>query len=210
MRAVVQLSVIAVLLRGILAMPWTVLAFVVLMLGTASFTSGARLAELWHGRSAATVSVITGAGVTLGLIFAFHLMQPSARNLVAVGGIIVGNAMTAATLAGRNFLRQARARRDEVEAWLALGASPARAHLDVGREAAREALLPTLDQTKATGLVTLPGAFVGALFGGASPLQAAQFQLVVLAGIACAMVITALVVVRLVARSPFVLTVAAD
>jgi putative ABC transport system permease protein len=31
--------------------------------------------------------------------------------------------------------------------------------------------------------VTLPGAFVGAVFGGASPIVAAEFQLVVLAGI---------------------------
>ena len=54
----------------------------------------------------------------------------------------------------------------------------------------RESLLPTLDQTKSTGLVTLPGAFVGALFGGASPVVAAQFQLVVLAGVALAMTLT--------------------
>ena len=36
LRAVVQLSVIALLLRGILAVPWTVAGFVLLMLTTAS------------------------------------------------------------------------------------------------------------------------------------------------------------------------------
>jgi putative ABC transport system permease protein len=35
-------------------------------------------------------------------------------------------------------------------------------------------------------VVTLPGAFVGAVCGGASPLAAAQFQLVLLAGILAA------------------------
>ena len=75
----------------------------------------------------------------------------------------------------------------EVEAWLSLGATPTQAHEEIGREAVRESLLPNLDQTRSTGLVTLPGAFVGALFGGASPAQAAQFQLVVLAGIALTM-----------------------
>ena len=49
-RAVVQLSIIAVLLRGILSLPWTVLAFVALMLTTASWTSMGRLSELWLGR----------------------------------------------------------------------------------------------------------------------------------------------------------------
>ena len=74
----------------------------------------------------------------------------------------------------------------------------------IGREAVRESLLPTLDQTKSTGLVTLPGAFVGALFGGASPAQAAQFQLVVLAGIALTMTGHRLTVTRLVGRTPFI------
>ena len=68
----------------------------------------------------------------------------------------------------------------------------------------RESLIPTLDQTKSTGLVTLPGAFVGALFGGASPAVAAQFQLVVLAGIALTMTVTAIVVTRVAGRTPYV------
>ena len=38
--------------------------------------------------------------------------------------------------------------------------------------------------------MTLPGAFVGAVFAGASPLVAAQFQLLVLAGILCGGAIT--------------------
>ena len=78
------------------------------------------------------------------------------------------------------------------------------AHRSIGREATRESLIPSLDQAKSTGLVTLPGAFVGALFGGASPADAARFQLVVLAGIALAMTITSIVVTTLVGRSPHV------
>jgi putative ABC transport system permease protein len=106
-------------------------------------------------------------------------------------------------LAGRNFLRSARARTAEIEALLALGATPRQAHDAVAREAVRESAIPTLDQSKSTGLVTLPGAFVGALFGGASPATAAQFQLVVLAGIAMATVVTGVVVTRVASRTPY-------
>jgi len=202
-RAVVQLTVIALLLRGILAVPWTVVGFVALMLSTASWTAMGRLRELWHGRRTAALGVLAGALLTLVVVFGLRLVDFQVRYLVAVGGIIIGNSMTAATLAGRNFLRGTRARRDEVEGWLALGATPAQAHEAIGREAVRESLLPTLDQTKSTGLVTLPGAFVGALFGGASPAQAAQFQLVVLAGIALTMSVTGIVVTRLAGRTPY-------
>ncbi|MCF6378312.1 ABC transporter permease [Nocardioides KLBMP 9356] len=202
-RAVVQLGVVALLLRGILTVPWTVVAFLLLMLTTASWTAAGRLRELWHGRRIAVSGVVVGAGVALTLVFALRLVDLEVRYLVAVAGIIIGNAMSAATLSGRNFLRGVRHRRDEVEAWLSLGATPARAHLEIGREAVRESLLPNLDQTRSTGLVTLPGAFVGALFGGASPAVAAQFQLVVLAGIALAMTVTGVVVTRQLGRSPY-------
>ncbi len=204
LRAVVQLSAVALLLRGILAVPWTVVVFVLLMLSTASWTAVGRLGQLWHGRRTAVLGVLAGSLVTLLMVFALQLVELQARYLVAVGGIIIGNSMSAATLAGRNFLRGSRAQRGEIEGWLSLGATPAQAHAEVGREAVRESLLPTLDQTKSTGLVTLPGAFVGALFGGASPAQAAQFQLVVLAGIALAMMVTGVVVTRLAGRTPYV------
>lgn len=204
LRAVVQLTTVALLLRGILAVPWTVAVFVVLMLSTASWTASGRLAGLWRGRRTAMAGVLVGALFTLVLIFGLRLVDFQVRYLVAVGGIIIGNSMTAATLAGRNFLRGARARSSEVEAWLSIGATPSRAHAEIGREAVRESLLPTLDQTKSTGLVTLPGAFVGALFGGASPAQAAQFQLVVLAGVALTMMLTGIVVTRLAGRTPYV------
>lgn len=208
-RASLQLAVVAVLLRGILTVPWTVGAFLALMLLTASWTASGRLRELWHGRRSAVAGVLAGAAVAISLVVALRLVDPQPRYLVAVAGIIIGNAMSAATLSGRNFLRALRHRRDEVEAWLSLGATPARAHLDLGRESVRESLLPNLDQTRSTGLVTLPGAFVGALFGGASPAVAAQFQLVVLAGIALAMTVTGVVVTRLLGRSPYV-TVATE
>jgi len=203
-RATVQLSVVALLLRGILAAPWTVVAFLVLMVSTASLTAGGRLRDLWHGRRAALVGVLAGAAVSLTLIFVLGLVDLRVRYVVAVAGIIIGNAMTAATLSGRNFLRGSRHRRDEIEGWLSLGATPAHAHLEIGQEAVRESLLPNLDQTRSTGLVTLPGAFVGALFGGASPAQAAQFQLVVLAGIALCMTTTAVIVTRLLGHTPYV------
>jgi len=204
LRAAIQLSVVALLIKGILSAPATVGAFVLLMLTTASWTSARRTAQLWHGRRIAVTGVLVGALSALVVIFSLRLVDLDVRNLVAVAGIVIGNAMSAATLSGRNFRRTSQARRAEIEGWLSLGATPSQAHEEIGQESVREALLPTLDQTKSTGLVTLPGAFVGALFGGASPVEAAKFQLVVLAGVALAMVLTGLVVTRLAGHTPYV------
>ena len=70
----------------------------------------------------------------------------------------------------------------------------------VAQEAVRDALIPNMDQTRSTGVVTLPGAFIGALFGGSSPLEAARFQVVVLVGIMLAQTLTAIVVTRRLSR----------
>lgn len=204
LRASVQLGVVALILRGVLSTPGTVVAFVALMVATASWTAGGRLREIRHGRLLAVLGVLSGAGAALVLAFALRLTSLDTRHLVALGGIVIGNAMNAATLAGRRFAQNGRLRRDEVEGWLALGATPSQAYDDIGRSAVREALLPNLDQTRSTGLVTLPGAFVGALFGGSGPVGAAEFQLVVLACIGLAMLICGTVVVRQAARTTYV------
>jgi putative ABC transport system permease protein len=99
--------------------------------------------------------------------------------------------MTAATLTGRKLADGLHRRRDEVEAWLSIGATPRQAVRAIARDAIFEALVPALDQTRTVGLVTLPGAFVGALLGGASATSAARFQIVVLIGLLCAESITA-------------------
>ena len=62
-----------------------------------------------------------------------------------------------------------------------------------------EALLPGLDQVRTTGLVTLPGAFIGVMLGGGTPVQAATAQVLVLFGIMAAQTITVVVAERLVA-----------
>ena len=111
--------------------------------------------------------------------------------------------MTATTLAGKHALGALRTRHGEYEAALSIGLLPRDSALLIAREDAALALLPGLDQTRTVGLVTLPGAFVGMLLGGASPLQAAAVQLVVLVALLLVQAIAVLVTVELVARGCF-------
>lgn len=186
LRAAVQLTVIGLALRGVFAAPPTTVIVVVLMLTAAVGTATRRLTELAPAGRAVLVSCVIGAGLPMGAVFAVGALEPSTRNLIALTGSLVGGTMTSCTLTGRRLAAGLRLRWDEVEAWLALGATSRRACLDIARASVSEALVPALDQTRTVGLVTLPGAFVGALFGGASPGQAARFQLIVLVGLLAA------------------------
>lgn len=194
-RAAVQLAVVALALRGVFSRPGFAALVVAVMLSTAVVTAARRLRGSDRAWTAVVVGCTVGSGITVGVVVGLPTLDRDVRTLVAVSGIVVGGTMTAATLAGRHLREGLLRRRDEVEAWLAIGATPREAVRDIARAAAAEALVPGLDQTRTVGLVTLPGAFVGALLGGASPVEAARFQLVVLVGLLCAQVVTATVVV---------------
>ncbi|WP_421083598.1 ABC transporter permease [Rothia nasimurium] len=201
LRACLQLAVIALLLQGILAAPWALVLFIALMLTTATITSGKHSKQLHRGLAATALSITVGALLAVLLIFALGLVPYSTQNLVAVAGIIIGGTMTITTLTARNFTTLTTARQGEIEAWLALGATSPVAFRDITKAAITEALTPGLDQTRATGLVTLPGTFVGALMGGASPLLAAQLQIAVLAGQTLAGTIAALLLTSIITRT---------
>ena len=122
--------------------------------------------------------------------FSPRVQSTHPRYALALGGIVIGNSMAIAALAGRSFNEAVIDRWDEVEGWLALGASPRQATRGMARGAVYSALIPSIDQTKTTGLVTLPGAFVGAIFGGLSPWKRGVSRLV-LASIMAAGSVTA-------------------
>jgi putative ABC transport system permease protein len=183
LRGTLQLAAISVVLAGVIRSPWWIALALLVMFGVASWTAARRLGTLRERYVPVAVSMASGIVVALAIVFTTGAIAFSPRYVLAIGGIVVGNAMTIATLSGRRFVELVDDRWDEVEGWLALGAAPRRATSDLVRRAISAAMVPTVDQTRTTGLVTLPGAFVGAIFGGVSPLEAGRFQIVVLAAI---------------------------
>jgi putative ABC transport system permease protein len=185
-------------------------AFVVVMLLVASVTSARRMTGDRSG-FLAVVPIAVGAAVVLVVVLATGVVPLTGIALVPVGGIVLGGAMTATSLAGRRALDELTARRGEFEAALALGLRDRDAALALGlrdrdaallvaRPSAAQALTPALDQTRTVGLVTLPGAFVGVLLGSGDPVQAAAAQVLVLIGLLTAEGVAVVVVLELVAR----------
>ena len=201
-RATLQLGVVGLVIAAVLQSWWLTLLFVVMMASVASATAGRRLAR--HGRwPLASIPVCLGALPVTAVLLLSRLVPTTPIALVPIVGILVGGAMTATTLAGRRTLEGLRNRRGEVEAALSLGLADRDARLLIIRDDAALALLPGLDQTRTVGLVTLPGAFVGMLLGGATPLQAAAVQLLVLAALLLVQAVATASTLELVARSAF-------
>ena len=197
-RAVLQLLAVAVVVTGVLTSLPLTMAFLALMASVASATAARRLTRDASGAWCA-LPVLVAAVPVVSLLVAVRLVPPVGTALVPVGGILIGGAMTATVLAGRRSLDALATRHGEYEAGLALGLSRRDAALLVARDDAALALVPGLDQTRTVGLVTLPGAFVGMLLGGATAAEAAAVQLVVLVALLLVQSAAVLMVLELVA-----------
>ncbi|PRY43227.1 putative ABC transport system permease protein [Geodermatophilus tzadiensis] len=207
LRATVQLAAVSAVLLAVVGSLWLSSAFVLLMLTVAAVTAAGRVSGLTlrtpgapRRVAAAALAVVGGAGPVVGLVLASGTVPLRGEAVVPVAGILIGGAMTATSLAGRRLREELAGRRGEVEAALALGLLPRDAVLLVARPSAATALVPPLDQTRTVGLVTLPGAYVGVLLGGGSPLAAGAAQLLVLVGLLAAQVAAVWIVTELVAR----------
>lgn len=188
-RAIIQLAVIGAVIHFVFRHPTAAAGLLAVMFVVAVATAARRLRDLGRPLPAVALAILVGVTPVIGIEMAVPVVPRTARYLIALAGIVIGNAMVACTLSGRAFERALRSQRDEVEGWLAIGATMRQACVPIARIAIGESLLPSVDQTRTVGLVTLPGAFVGSLAGGASAAGAARFQLIVLVGIIVAQVL---------------------
>ncbi|MGK5628239.1 ABC transporter permease [Streptomyces sp. URMC 123] len=199
LRAALQLAAVSYVIGWVVRAVPLLLCFVALMYAVAVRTAGRRITpnRTWWW-AAAPIGVSVAPVVAVLLLTGLVPLKGIA--LIPVTGILIGGALTATVLAGRRSLDELRTRHGEVEAGMALGLLDRDARLEVARPAASDALLPGLDQTRTVGLVTLPGAYVGMLLGGASPVMAGAVQLFVLVALMAVQAVAVAVVLELVAR----------
>jgi putative ABC transport system permease protein len=197
-RAVAQLGVAALLITAVIEHLWLSVLLVLAMfaMGVATTTRRVEAPAAW---GPAALSMACGILPVLVVVLATGTIPLEGIALIPVAGIIVGNAMTAHTLVGRRAFAALREEHAQYEALLSLGLLPDQAITEIIHRRAPEALLPGLDQVKTTGVVTLPGAFIGVMLGGGSPVQAATAQVLVLFGIMAAQTVTVGVAERLIA-----------
>jgi len=204
LRAVVQLAAVGAVVGIALRHTLGAIGFVLLMFVVATVTSTRRLqhtARIPRQWAYCAAAIGSGAFVVLLLLILPGVVPRNPASILPMGGIVVGGAMTATTLAGRRVLSEYRNRYGEFEAGLSIGLLQPDAFKLVVGPVAGDALLPALDQTRTVGLVTLPGAFVGMVLGGASPTRAAALQLVVLIGLVAAEALAILVITELLSRA---------
>lgn len=158
---------------------WTAFLLVVMIL-IAARTSGQRGKHTPHAQRIALLSIGFGAVGTIAVLVIAGVFDFEPQAIIPIGGMVIGNAMTAASQVMNQMADDLLDSRGQIESMLALGASSRQASQIQFRRALRNAMIPHIDTTKTVGLIKLPGAMTGMILAGASPLEAVQLQIIVM------------------------------
>lgn len=191
-RTVAQLTLVGFVLRRVFdaSGPWLVVALVLGMSGLAAREALQRSQRKMAGTTALAWSALL-AGVTLSVGTASALViraDPwwTPQYVVPLSGMVLGNGLTGVSLAVDRLLSDLVAGRAAVEQRQALGLSVWAATRPIVAAALRAGMTPILNAMAVAGLVSLPGMMTGQILGGADPMDAVAYQIVVMFLIASA------------------------
>jgi UDP-glucose/iron transport system permease protein len=181
-RSFVQLTAVGYVIQAIfdsdsLALVVALLAFMVVF---GAWTARGRAKGVPNAFVPLLIALGVAAAATLGIVLLLGVFPAKPRYMVPVGGMVIGNAMTSASVALSRLADEIHDKAGLIEATLALGATAQQATTRLVARSLRSGLIPLIDQTKTTGMVFFPGTMVGAILGGASPVEAVRLQLILL------------------------------
>jgi putative ABC transport system permease protein len=182
LRSFVQLTAVGYVIQAIFDADslWLVVALLAGMVGFGTWTAYGRAKGVPGATVPIALALSVAAAVTLGLVLVLGVFEPTPRYLVPVGGMVIGNSMTAVAVALNRLADEMHDGRRQVEAMLALGATSNQASRSIVTRSLRSGMIPLIDSTKTTGVVFFPGTMVGMLVAGAEPVDAVRLQVVLL------------------------------
>ena len=181
-RSFVQLTAVGYVIQAIFDTDslWLVAALLAGMVAFGTWTARGRAKGVPAPSVPILLALAVAAAVTLGLVLALGVFKAEPRYLVPVGGMVIGNSMTAVAVALNRLADEMHDGRRQVEAMLALGATSNQASRAIVTRSLRSGMIPLVDSTKTTGIVFFPGTMVGMLIAGAEPVDAVRLQVVLL------------------------------
>jgi putative ABC transport system permease protein len=182
LRSFVQLTAVGYVIQAIFDSDslLLVVALLAVMVAFGSLTARRRAKDVPGALGPVVLALVVAAATTLGLVLALGVFDAKPRYLVPVGGMVIGNAMTAAAVALNRLADEVAGSRGAIEATLALGATSRQAAAAAVTRSLRSGMITLVDSTKTTGIVFFPGAMTGMLLAGAEPVDAVRIQLILL------------------------------
>jgi len=118
--------------------------------------------------------------LTQGILLGLKITPATPQYIIPISGMVVGNSMVLSILFLNRFTAEVETHQNETELILSLGGTPKQAIHRQLINSIKASTIPTIESQKTIGLVQLPGMMSGQIIAGANPVQAVQFQLLVL------------------------------
>ncbi len=119
---------------------------------------------------------------SLLIIFPFETLK-SARYLIPIIGMILGNSLRGNIVGISNFNESLQEKESEYIHYIFLGATYSEALKPFLKNAFKVAISPQLAGLATIGLVSLPGMMTGQILGGSDPITAVKYQIMIMIAI---------------------------
>lgn len=191
-RTVVQLALIGLVLDWVFAVrsPWIVVALMAVMALVAGVAAVRRTDHRYRGIWLNSVgSIFASSWLVTGVaLVAIVRVRPwyDPQYAIPLLGMVLGNTLNGISLGLDRLTEELSARRDRVDALLALGATRWEAAREPVRSSVRTGMIPIINSMMIVGIVSIPGMMTGQLLAGVDPLNAVEYQIVIMFLIASA------------------------
>lgn len=194
-RAAVQLIAVGYVLHTIFELKsWTLIILMLTIMITVATLNARKKGKGFPGiglRIAVAISLTEF--LTMGLFVGLEIIEPTPQYIIPISGMIIGNGMIVSGLFLNRLKSEIETRRDEINVYLALGATSKQAIAHVLRNTVKASMLPTIDGMKTVGLVQLPGMMTGMIVAGANPIEAVRYQILIMYSFTSSAAITAII-----------------
>ncbi len=181
-RGITQIIIVGLLLTFVLgAAQWLSAVVLVGMMLAGAVIAARRTKHIPGILQVTTRSILMGAGLVIGIMVILGVIDSTPAALIPVGSMLIANAMNTTALALDRFRAEIEAHAGQVEAGLALGASPSAVVAPYMSEAVQASIIPSINNLRSLGIVWIPGVMAGMILAGSDPVLAASYQFVVVA-----------------------------
>jgi len=209
LRTVLQLLMVGYILSWVFGIDsaLVLVGLLLVMIALASRAAVQRASRTFRGATARAflTLALTGTVCTFTVTEVVIGIEPWYRPqyVIPLLGMVLGNSLTGISLCLDHALEVFSDQRDRVEMDLALGATRWEAAREPIAEAVRRGMIPILNTMTVVGIVSLPGMMTGQILQGADPIDAVEYQIVVMFMLSAATSLGSILMALLVYRRLF-------
>ncbi|PXW92709.1 putative ABC transport system permease protein [Streptohalobacillus salinus] len=181
-RSIVQLLVVGYLLQFVFDQdhPLFMLLMIALIIAAATHNASKKGLKIKGVTWKLIVTYTTIEVLTQSILLGLAIIPATPQYIIPISGMVVGNAMVLSILFLNRFIAEVEDKENQIELILSLGGTPKQAIHRQLITAIKTSTIPTIENQKTMGLVQLPGMMSGQIIAGADPIQAVQFQLIII------------------------------